>query len=1030
MTISSVNAKRVFVLEIGGLVYRYHSTSPPSSTNLDSEITTGIDYIDREGILSVGSFSASLDPSGGVGEYSPVSITLAIDKKGDLGDAGVVFGRCGARSSGDKSQISSSMTRSSPLVGADASFISSLTYPKLLHIGAETVRANSDLQPTLDLISVTRGVGNTPIQNHSIALEGSIVPEITEHITTFRGRRAKLLGAHQYRDGSVSDYVEIINGFIESSPVIEDGQTISLSVVPLSAMIDTSLSDKISQTRLLTGYHYFDGQFGSALEYATELNQREEFFSVFGVNTGASISASTYQVVSVEEAHFFNADISGDINDFDPTLPNGSDIDTYTQEHPRYPRLQISIDPVSIKASYPTNITFVSSSTNSEINQIHADITPDNSLTTAEITDSGFLLIPLERAEIKAHFISEGVHKFPNIINDTLESEGATVVTGFDGAVAKWRLDVGNRRIIASKISDSIYPVSVHLWSNAYAWTNYAREKYARYPRRFDANGDYRELNSPARLSYPIDIGSEEDPFSDDMRDAPTSLIKQCRVEPQSTNTMQLRDIASAYYQLYEQRILVESSLGLPSSATVDEYYWITVRYYDRASESTKDQFFQVTHETVATYDSSNIGYFLHIRPGQDFSRNFSFGDWSSGERALIFRGGRFVGENAGIVLLQLLESGGGDEINGDYDVLSVGLNIHSDNIDEQSFLAVGSATSFLFSDQYAGDGTDLRSTFESILRLLGSALVMKRDEETGRSKIALIPIGAEKSKESVLTIQAGDFFADPVPTWDIYEDIVTQIEFNFDYDPAEEDYRSTVLFNDQEAINRYGGERSKITLDLPGVSSDQFGRGAGDTYSQFIPTANRIFSLLANPLRIWRGSISTGSSIYLDLGSYVKASSPHLRGYGDEYGVTNEIAMVRSINQNLSEEGSDLELLKTGLSPVAWNSSASVSAIVDTDTITISSSEYSDADINFFNVGDVVDFLPTGDQDNSITGLEIDSISGNDITFTSAHGISSADGTIEPTTYSNASSNHKEDAYLANINNLLDSTDDAQEYS
>jgi hypothetical protein len=269
--ITSINAKRVFALEIGGLLYRYHSISPPASTSLDTEIASGINYDDREGILSIGSFSASLDPSGGVGEYAPLSITLAINKKGDLGDAGIIFGRCGAKSSGLSARITESVERDSTLIRVDTD-LRSLSFPRLMHLGAETVRVNSATALILTIPS-GRGVGNTPIQNHSIALEGSIVPEVTEHITTFRGRRAKLFGANQYQDGSVSDYVEIINGFIENSPTVEDGQTISLSIVPLSAMIDTSLSDKINQTRLLSGFHYFDGQFGVALEYATQLNR-------------------------------------------------------------------------------------------------------------------------------------------------------------------------------------------------------------------------------------------------------------------------------------------------------------------------------------------------------------------------------------------------------------------------------------------------------------------------------------------------------------------------------------------------------------------------------------------------------------------------------------------------------------------------------------------------------------------------------------------------------------------------------------
>jgi len=74
------------------------------------------------------------------------------------------------------------------------------------------------------------------------------------------------------------------------------------------------------------------------------------------------------------------------------------------------------------------------------------------------------------------------------------------------------------------------------------------------------------------------------------------------------------------------------------------------------------------------------------------------------------------------------------------------------------------------------------------------------------------------------------------------------------------------------------------------------------------------------------------------------------------------------------------------------------------------------------------VDFLPFADQDNATTGLEILSISGNDITFTAAHGVSTL-GTLEPTTYNNASDDHKADAYLSN-GRILGTSDTAQEYA
>ena len=91
MTIKREHGRRIFALQISGLEYRYHSTTPPASTSLDTTIATSINYIDREGIVSIGAFSASIDPSGGVGQYSPLSVTLQIDRQANSGDPGVIL---------------------------------------------------------------------------------------------------------------------------------------------------------------------------------------------------------------------------------------------------------------------------------------------------------------------------------------------------------------------------------------------------------------------------------------------------------------------------------------------------------------------------------------------------------------------------------------------------------------------------------------------------------------------------------------------------------------------------------------------------------------------------------------------------------------------------------------------------------------------------------------------------------------------------------------------------------------------------
>ena len=59
MSYTSDLGRRVFALEVGGLIYRYHSGG--GTSGLLSTIVSGVNYVDVEGIISVGAFGASID---------------------------------------------------------------------------------------------------------------------------------------------------------------------------------------------------------------------------------------------------------------------------------------------------------------------------------------------------------------------------------------------------------------------------------------------------------------------------------------------------------------------------------------------------------------------------------------------------------------------------------------------------------------------------------------------------------------------------------------------------------------------------------------------------------------------------------------------------------------------------------------------------------------------------------------------------------------------------------------------------------
>jgi hypothetical protein len=994
--ITDDRARRVFALEVAGLPVRYTSGSfDPSSSNLSATIATGISYRNLEAIVSVGAFGGSVDPSGGVANYSGVSITLASDRvRGTLDDPSVIFGRCGARASGvSRAQITSDLlyTVDSGSFTIDTDLTSVLTpLPALLHIGAETIRVTGLTSSTVTYDE--RAVGSSQRQSHEITQEGVNVPEVSTGITTFRGRRASLWCAHQYPDGTLSSFTELVNGFVESSPIVEEGGTVSLSIMPLTALLDTSYSVKSTSTKLLHGYHYYGAATGCFLEWAVQLkNLGGVLYQIDRDSIDTVTNTFTLQQSSLDMFWFGGP----------------KDTDTgFDRSHPRYPMLKN----VGLRI-YPTagsgqTITYDPSIT--EPNPLNG--TTWNPLNVNISTEPEIKIVQLGSNEVK---------RWPEVITEELATFGPTSSTGVDGAFARWTLTADEQ--LSVRAVDAPERLRPQVVLNTRSLYRMVLNGDVYHPRRWSADAVYEPLARLYRLWYPIDIRAEDDQTEPD--NYPLNQVTNIRTlsvpdDPETMTAQEpIRDIARGYYQWRETRILVEDRLEwLPTSATSGEYYWIDVKFYDRVAGAMRSQLMQATHQTPASFDGSTVGYLIHLRVQQDWDNLCSFGDWSEGDRVEIHAAASFTRIRPAELMLQLLQSGGGGQKLGTYDVLSLGLSIPSSNIDEASFLAYDQTSPFVFSGSITSDGLVFKDLLDSLLKAMGCVMIMQRDLN-GRSKITLQPIGAERAASATQTISAEDWLADQPPTWSIYEDVVTQTAIRYDYDTERSAFNVEAIYNNQEAINRYGGERSQISLDLYALSSRDVGGTIGDTFGYFLPVVSRIWNLLSNPLRSWRGSIGTGKSLLLDVGSYVKVSSPHLKGYGDAWGVTDAVGMVQSIHQELMSEGAQIDLIATGLEPVAWNSSAKVTGISSPTALAIAQDIYSDIatdDSSFFAVGDVVDYLPEGDHDNATTGLEISDITGNIFTFTAAHGVTATGGTLEPTTYLNASAAMQSDAYLA----------------
>ena len=1009
--ITSDNGRRVFCLQIAGLSTRYHSIVPPASTNLDTNVTTSISYVDKQAIVGVGAFQSNIDPSGGLATYSPVSISLSILRDGSSTDPGILFSRVGKRATDvTQANIEQNITFDAlpQTINLDAD-LSSLSTPRLMHVGAESFRVSAFTSSSMTISH--RAVGGSQYQSHEISLQGSSVPVVSSEITIFRGRRAKLFIAHQDASGNVSNYIEIINGFIESSPHIDSGETISLSILPLVSLVNGKLADsKAGIAYLLQGFHYYRNksnvfEYGSAFSnlYTMMLRDAEEYPSP-GVSSTQTKIFITYPQFDLDDI-------------YDLTLNNGvGTIDS----HPRYPILIINEILKAYIVTATTSYIIIDHSITGAASQSSI-----LSAFSGGRADQATGYIPKRGEIIRVKLATNELKRWPDVVNDKLNSDGPSSHLGIGGAFHSIRFN--NQELVATSLADQRgwspgHGGKVHLWYSSEWYEDSPNFNYAYWPTDLIENRD--ALSNEYRVFYPLDY------WADGTR--PNAARGSQKIKAldfpnrRNISVSSPVNIALAYKQANEDVILVDKSLGLPTSLTSNVYYGIQVDTFDYFTKRRKVLHYRATHEQAVSFGGVDVGYLIYVPNFRDNLQAGHFGDWRNEDRTQITRGVLAAHISPGAMMLNILQSGGGGN-NGAYDNLGVGLSIHEDDIDVNSFLSNGTANILSLDSSFSIDDFDVRKFIDSLLKSIGCIITMKRSVG-GPSKITLQPLGVETESSIDATISSGDMLTEPPPHYDIYEDIVTQINIKYGWNNSENKFMDTAIFNNQDAINRYGGEKSSINIELYGLNIQDVGAGTGDIYNYLLPLASRVFNTLSYPMINWNLAISSGQSIYLDVGSYVKVSSPHLKSYSDSYGVTNEIGMIKSINQELMAEGCTLEVIHTGIKVVNWNSTLKVTFIASTNSMTVASSEYSTDDTAFFKAGDIVDFLPFGDEDNSTTGLEIQSIVGTTVTFTAAHGVSTL-GTLEPTTYLNASDDHKADAYLSN-GTILGTSDKAQEYA
>ena len=1024
MSIYADHQRRVFVLVIAGVPVRYHS-GPSPALHLGGSVSSvaSVPYTDVPALLSVSQYSSRLDPIGGVATYDPITITMAMDRHGGLTDPSVIFGRLGRRATG----VQSTQLRASVLHQTTAPFDLQLEgtgnfpgNPDLVHIGAETmVKSSSVSHGTWEEVRIIeRGAGGSAIQNHVIN-EIGLIPEATSDVTNWRSRRATLYAANLYSDGSTSSYTEIMRGFLDTTPRVDSPLSISVDLVPITAMLDNRIaSDRGYKTELKHGYHYFTSDRGCVIEHS---------------QGSVSSDLPTFPTIS-GQISAYNAGTG------ETTLVGGHNHNQYfdinlEDRHPRTGRFLGFDDPDAAQA--PTGYSpgappytgyfFPVGLFNPQVGQ----------------SLSGMGAQEIQRYRVMELGAVPAALEWPGVLNsyNTAQPIAHTGVAGSWLKLAFTGLNTPEPAIHARW--NTTVPIigggfGLTFWTSSVSANREIRDGAGLPPMSWNPiGGPWPATTTDQLLTYAIDWASpDDDHYPRDWQDdqnGQTQRVYRYPVPEGAGLKRRIRAIARAYYRLGESYVLVRDPLILPTVTDPTSIYYLQVNYYDRAEQTQRTRMIRAFNQNPVTFGGAVVGYAIQVDP---FAlprghRVGSFGDWPNAPKTEISLGSYLDGLSPGGLILRLLLSGGGGGVNdATYDVLSYGAGLSSDDVDTPSIEAITAPEGLdLWRIAMPSDGLTVREAIDPILRALGYALVMRRTAD-GKCVLGAVAIGAEYGDTSAGIIGDGDWLADDPPQWGSDDQIVNSIEISADYDTESEKYRSRTTINDQRSIGSLSGEVRVLPLELPGLELRRADwADAASTLALFRPLFSRIFNLYGAPTRTFRGSVGTGRGLRGEVGTVYAVSSPHLRDYSDGWGVSNVRALVRGSTIDLMGEGAQLDLVYYGTLGAGFNASAKITSIDSPSSVIVAANEFSDRsptgdsvkDVQGFAAGDKVDHLPVGDHDGraSHTIQSVD-VAANRIVFTANHGIAVAGGTIEPPIYDDASTPRQAQAYLSDSSGEL----------
>jgi|GEM_PF-3516165 len=967
------------VLEVDGLATRFYSSHAPAAPS---------PYEARPGIL-VGEGGTTLEssrleltemlPSGGgatvrIADTGPASLggngaAETLLKVGQRGASAV------ARLAADVASQAPGAALASLTVDSNAGFAGA----GYLWVGQECM-SYTGVSGATQFTGLTRGQLGSQAEAHFIVDSGGFAPLVTPECVALRGRRARLVGYIVRDDGSTSNPLVLVAGFIDGAPrMAANGVTVELTLAPDPARLANKLPGYgvAQEAKAARGVHVFTHGIAGTVSGAIVLPRRAGLdISELWVSAGAG-GAGSIEVApaTVDRARaIFDTSFSpGDVRrgSLDVSNTSGvSEINSITKTTDPAPRNSIYTAGTWPAAQYRR-------AENPELTDFITSTFHDGT-TSPEVLAWPTAMLD----QVKSDW-SPGTHNSPN------------------GRWADIRLEAGGTALV---VVPNIPARSLEVRINGgLGYEDGAADADLLAGIQPQAPGEPAAIG-PSSLRFEPARGRNLEPGADGSNVARFSITGP----------------PLAFYQHGEKRITLDDDVFggvLPAQLEL------------QGTHPSGDQVRQTVQVSAITSHAAPDGSTVYSYTLVENTAQAKFNDeaWAPhrwplsmvdfGENPIVARPMvALASTTMPVAVGQILASKHGDGVRGAYDVLHDGLGLDTSQFDQSSVVAAGNGPPQLQTIWTRFDRDDPKEAAEVIgplVRTFGNGVTQGVDRLTGSRLVRLVQIVRPSAARAVDALVDADMTADAAVESMLDDQLVNALTFVWSDD------HPGVELRDGDSIPRHGGEAQTQEEELTGLAVDP---AVVNLRAVFVPLATRRFGLLAEERRVYRGTIGLGRSMMLGLGDVVTLTSSQALTYAGARGVTEVACLVTAIDPQIDSGTADIELTYWGARVGGFAPAMRVTATPAADQVTVGANVYTLArepltgqtvqDLDFFDVGDTVLLRPATLPGGWPTGYtrsitDIDRTT-RVVTLSAAHGLAIGDRIRSPSYSSSSTASQK----------------------